>query len=103
MTWRYYQPSQVTLSEVVFGISNAFNYLNPKLIAVNASGFPDVNEDYEPFVSWAGNLTACLAVFVLHDVRPTDGNKFFGIAVKFGLMYNDVKDRVWLQVNAKRK
>jgi len=68
LTWRYYQPSRLTLSEVVFGISKAVNHLNPKLIAVNARGFPEVKEGYEPFVSWAGNLTAFVAVFVLHNV-----------------------------------
>jgi len=101
LTWSYYQPSHVTLSEVVFGISVAVNYLNPKLVAVNGSGFPEVNEDYKPFVSWAGNLTAYLAVFVLHDVQLKDGNKIFGITFKVGLMYNDIRDRVQLQVQAK--
>lgn len=62
-----------------------------------------MKEGYESFVSWAGNLTDFLAVFVLHDVQPTDGNKFFGIELKFGLMHNEVKDRVRLQVDAKRK
>lgn len=62
-----------------------------------------MREGYESFVSWAGNLTAFLAVFVLHDLQPADGNKFFGIAFKFGLMHNEVKDRIRLQVDAKRK
>ena len=103
LAWRYYQPKHVTLSEVVFGIWNTFNHLNPKLIAVNGSGFPEVKEGYESFVSWAGNLTGFLAVFVLHDVHPADGNKFFGITFKFGLMHNVVTDRIRLQVVAKRK
>ena len=83
--------------------SVAVNYLDPKLVEVNGSGFPEVNEDYKPFVSWAGNLTAYLAVFVLHDVQLKDGNKIFGITFKVGLMYNDIRDRVQLQVQAKRK
>lgn len=87
----------------MFGISKAFNRLDPKLIVVNGSGFPDVKKGSESFVSWAGNLTSSLAVFVLHDVQPADGNKFFGITFDFGLMYNELKDKVWLQVDAKRK
>lgn len=62
-----------------------------------------MKEGYESFVSWAGNLTGFLAVFVLHDVQPADGNKFFGITFKFGLMHNVVTDRIRLQVVAKRK
>ena len=104
LTWSYYQPSHVTLSKVVFGISVAVNKIEPKLVTVNGSnGFPDVNEDYKPIVSWAGNLTAYLAVFVLHDVQLKDGNKFFGITFDVGLLYNNIRNRVQLQVQAKRK
>ena len=32
-------------------------------------------------------MTSSLAVFVLHNVRPEDGNKYYGIHVEFDLHY----------------
>ena len=103
LVWRYYHPPRVTLSEVVFGIRKGVDNLKPKLLAVNRNGFLTVEKGYESKVSWAGNLTSSLAVFVLHHVQPADGKKVFGITLDFGLLYNQLHDSVQLQVEAKRK
>ena len=85
----------------MFGIWDHLGRLTTKLVAVNASGFPDVRRGYESKISWAGNLTSSLAVFVFHDVQPADGKKY-GIHVEYHSS-NPLTDTVWLQVVAKRK
>ena len=103
LTWRYYQPSHLTLDHVLFGIFERNGSLKTGLALVKTNGDPAVQEGYGASVSWAGNVSACLAVFVLYNVQPTDGNKIFGIRVDFGYPYNRPLDLVRLQVDAKRE
>ena len=101
LTWRYYQPSDLTLDHVLFGIFERNGDLKKGLALVQTNG--DVHKGYGASVNWAGNVSACLAVFVLYNVQPTDGNKIFGIRVDFGVNYKLLNDRVRLQVDAKRE
>ncbi|XP_020625048.1 Down syndrome cell adhesion molecule homolog isoform X3 [Orbicella faveolata] len=101
LTWRYYQPSHLTLRHVLFGIFKRPGYLKTELAEVNKNGVPRVRKDYGLSLSWAGNLTASLAVFVLYNVQPADGKKTFGIQVDFGYEYDMLTDIVRLQVEAK--
>ena len=104
LVWRYYKPAHLTLVEVVFGYWSSTGYLHPKLVAVSGlTGISSVKPGQESFVSWAGNLTASLAAFILHKVQPSNGNVVFGIQVEFGLGHNPPTDIVRLQVEAKRK
>jgi len=103
LTWRYYQPSRLTLRHVLFGIFERPGYLKTELAQVNKNGVPRVRKDYGLSLSWAGNLTASLAVFVFYNVQPADGKKTFGIEVDFGYEYDMLTDIVQLQVEAKRK
>ena len=103
LVWRYYQPAHVTLFEVVFGYWKSPGYLHPKIIAVDSNGVPSVRAGYELAAAWAGNLTSSLAVFVLYNVQPADGNVDFGIQVEFGLAHHPLTDIVRLQVEAKRR
>jgi len=88
---------------VVFGIFKRPGYLKTELAEVNRDGVPRVRKDYGLSLSWAGNLTASLAVFLLCNVQPADGNRTFGIQVDFGNEYEMLTDKVRLQVDAKRK
>ncbi|XP_078371020.1 uncharacterized protein LOC144654684 isoform X2 [Oculina patagonica] len=101
LVWKFYQPSHLTLFEVVFGIWKSPGYLKTKLVTVHSNGIPSVRSGYGSKVSWAGNLTSCLAVFVLYYVQPTDGNKIFAMHVEFGLAHNPLTDIVRLQVEEK--
>lgn len=103
LAWRYYQPSHLTLRHVLFGIFKRPGYLKTELVEVKKSGVPRLAKGYDSTVSWAGNLTTSLAVFVLYNVQPADGNKKFGIQVDFGYEYDLLTDIVRLQVEAKRK
>ena len=103
LTWHYYQPSHLTLRHVVFGIFKRPGYLKTELAEVNKNGVPRVRRDYGISLSWAGNVTACLAVFVLYNVQPADGNRIFGIEVDFGYEYDMLTDIVRLQVDARRE
>ncbi len=103
LVWKYYQPSHLTLFEMVFGIWKSPGYLKTKLAIVDSNGIPSVRSGYESKVSWTGNLTSCLATFVLYHVQPADGNKKFAIQAEFGLAHNPLIDTVRLQVEAKRK
>ena len=104
LVWRYYQPAHLTLVEVVFGHWRSTGFVYPKLMVVNGStGISNVNPRFESFVSWAGNLTSSLVVFILHNVQPSDGNVEFGMQVEFGIAHNPLTDVVRLQVKAKRK
>ncbi|KAJ7391304.1 hypothetical protein OS493_019437 [Desmophyllum pertusum] len=55
LVWQYNHPNHFTLCEVVFGIQGPQGDLTKRLVAVNASGFPDVRKGYESKLSWAGN------------------------------------------------
>jgi len=88
---------------VLFGIFKRPGYLKTELAEVNKNGVPRVRKDYGLSLSWAGNLTASLAVFVLYNVQPADGKETFGIQVDFGYEYDMLTDIVRLQVEAKRK
>ena len=103
LTWRYYQPSRLTLRHVLFGIFERPGYLKTELVGVSKNGVPTVRNDYGISMSWAGNVTACHAVFVLYNVQPADGKKIFGIQVDFGYEYDMLTDIVRLQVDAKRE
>ena len=103
LVWHYFQPADVTLFEVVFGYWKSPGYLDPKLIAVDSNGVPSVRAGYESAFAWAGNLKSSLAVFVLYNVQPADGNVDFGIQVEFGLAHSPLKDIVRLQVEEKRR
>ncbi|KAL9971560.1 hypothetical protein ACROYT_G017735 [Oculina patagonica] len=100
LVWKYYQPSHLTLRHVLFGTFKP-GYLNTQLVKVNKNGISRVRKGYESLVSWAGNLTSSLAIFVLHNVQPADKTKEFGIEVDFGYEYNMLTDTVWLQVEAR--
>ncbi len=89
---------------MLFGIFNKWpGYLKTELVEVNKNGIPRVTKGYESSVSWAGNLTSHLAVFVLHNVQPADKKKLYGVQVDFGYEYNMLTDTVRLQVEARRK
>ena len=103
LVWQYYKPAHLILFEVVFGYWKSPGYMHPKLIAVDSKGVINVRAGYETAVSWDGNLTSSLAVFVLYNVQPADGNVDFGIQVEFGLADNPLKDVVQLLVVAKRR
>ena len=72
-------------------------------MAVRRSGSVQVRGGYEDLVSWAGNLTWSLAVFVLYHVQSADKNKVFGIHVEYNGPYPPLIDTVQLQVETKRK
>ncbi|KAL9971573.1 hypothetical protein ACROYT_G017750 [Oculina patagonica] len=99
LAWRFYHPSNFKLYEVVLGIWKS-STLKKKLVAVNGSGFAQVRPGYESKVRWAGNLTSFLAVFVLYNVQPADGNKVFGMNVEYDFN-TPLTDTVQLQVEAK--
>ena len=103
LEWRYYQPSHLTLRHVLFGIFKRPGYLKTELAEVNKNGVPNVRKVSGLSLSWAGNVTASQAVFVLHNVQPAHGNKTFGIQVDFGYEYDMLTDTVRLQVGAKRE
>ena len=103
LTWRYYQPSHLTLRHVLFGIFKRPGYMKTELAEVNKNGVARVGKNYGISLSWEGNVTACLAVFVLYNVQPADGSKTFGIQVDFGYEYDMLTDVVGLQVDAKRE
>ena len=104
LVWRYYQPAHLTLVEVVFGHWRSTGFVYPKLMVVNGStGISSVNTRHQSFISWAGNLTSSLVVFILHNVQPSDDNVEFGMQVEFGLAHNPLTDIVRLQVEEKRK
>ena len=104
LAWYYYTPAHLKLVEVVFGHWKSTGIVHPRLVAVNGStGIPDVRSGYESSVSWAGNLTNSLAVFVLYNVQPADANVEFAIQLEFGLAHNPLTDIVRLHVEAKRK
>ena len=103
LIWKYYQPSHLTPFDVVFGIWKSPGYLGTKLVIVDSNGIPRVRPGYESSISWAGNLSSFLAVFVLYNVQRADGNKVFGIQVEFGLAQTPLTDTVRLQVETKRK
>ena len=88
---------------MLFGIFKRPGYLNTELVEVNINGVPRVRKDYGLSVSWAGNLTTSLAVFVLYNVQPADDKKAFGIQVDFGYEHAMLTDIVRLQVEEKRK
>ena len=88
---------------MLFGIFKRPGFLKTELVEVNKNGVPRVRKDYGLSVSWAGNLTTSLAVFVLHNVQPADGKKTFGIQVDFGYEHDMLTDIVRLQVEEKRK
>ena len=102
--WRYYYPSTgFKLIEVFFGIwTNPISAASSKLIVVNSSGFVQFRKEYKARLSWKGNMTPSLAVFVLHNVRPEDGNKYYGIHVEFDLHYPFI-DTLKLQVKETSK
>ena len=103
LVWRYYQPAHLTLVEVIFGHWKS-THIDPKLVVVNgSSGVSDVQLGHNSLVSWAGNLTFSLVVFILRNVQPSDGNVVFGMNVDFGLLEDPLQDTVRLQVEAKRK
>lgn len=103
LAWRYYHPSNFKLYEVVLGIwKSSTGTLATKLVAVNGSGFVQVRTGYESRISWAGNLTSFLAVFVFYNVQPANGNKVFGMHVEYDLN-SPLTDTVRLQVETKRK
>ena len=103
LEWRYYQPSHLTLRHVLFGIFKRPGYLKTELAEVNKNGVPRVRKDSGLSLSWAGNVTASQAVFVLHNVQPALGKKTFGIQVDFGYEYDMLTDTVRLQIDAKRE
>jgi len=104
LAWHYYKPAHLKLVEIVFGYWKSTGIVHPRLAAVSGStGIPDVRSGYESSVSWAGNLTNSLAVFVLYNVQPADANVEFAIQVEFGLAHNPLTDIVRLHVEAKRK
>ena len=91
------------LVEVFFGIwTNPVSAADKKLVAVNSSGAVEVREEYKSRLSWKVNVTSSVAVFVLHNVRLDDGNKYYGIHVEFDLHYPLI-DTLKLQVETKRK
>ena len=102
LVWQYNHPNHFTLCEVVFGIQGPQGDLTKRLVAVNASGFPDVRKGYESKLSWAGKLTSSLAVFVIYRVQPADGKTLYGIHVEYDL-HTSLTDGVRLQVVEKRK
>ena len=91
------------LVEVFFGIwTNPVSAADQSLVAVNSSGAVEVREEYKSRLSWKVNVTSSVAVFVLHNVRPEDGNKYYGIHVEFDLHYPLI-DTLKLQVETKCK
>ena len=91
------------LVEVFFGIwTNPVSAADKSLVAVNSSGAVEVREEYKSRLSWKVNVTSSVAVFVLHNVRLEDGNKYYGIHVEFDLHYPLI-DTLKLQVETKRK
>ena len=100
LVWHYYQPANFTLFEVAFGYWKMPGNSFEKLIVVDSNGVLIVRTGY----AWAGNLTSSLAVFVLYNVQPADGNVDFWIHVEFlDLTHSPLKDQVRLQVEAKRR
>ena len=103
LEWRYHHPRHMKLVEVFFGIwTNPVSAADKSLVAVNSSGAVEVREEYKSRLSWKVNVTSSVAVFVLHNVRPEDGNKYYGIHVEFDLHYPLI-DTLKLQVETKRK
>ena len=104
LEWRYYYPSTgFKLIEVFFGIwTNPVSAASSKLIVVNSSGFVQFRKEYKSRLSWKGNMTSSSAVFVLHNVRPEDGNTYYGIHVEFDLHYPLI-DTLKLQVKETSK
>ena len=103
LEWRYRHPRHMKLVEVFFGIwTNPVSAADKKLVAVNSSGAVEVREEYKSRLSWKVNVTSSVAVFVLHNVRLDDGNKYYGIHVEFDLHYPLI-DTLKLQVETKRK
>ena len=88
---------------MLFGIFKRPGYLKTELAEVNKNGVLRVRKDSGLSLSWAGNVTASLAVFVLYNVQPAHGNKTFGIQVDFGYEYDMLTDTVRLQVDSKRE
>ena len=88
---------------MLFGIFKRPGYLKTELAEVNKNGVSRVRKDSGLSLSWAGNVTASLAVFVLYNVQPAYGNKTFGIQVDFGYEYDMLTDTVRLQVDSKRE
>ena len=104
LEWRYCHPSHFKLFEVAFGLwTSSPGVLSKKLVAVSRSGSVQVRGGYEGFVSWAGNLTSSLAVFVLYHVQSADKNKVFGIHVEYSGLNSPLIDTVQLQVETARK
>ncbi|XP_022804485.1 uncharacterized protein LOC111341752 isoform X1 [Stylophora pistillata] len=85
------------LYEVVFGIWKSPGFLKTKLVAVNSSGFSLTRSTYKSSVGWAGNLTSCMAVFELYNVKLED-SKTYGIVVEYGLQNTPLTGTVQLQV-----
>ena len=81
LAWHYYTPTHLQLVEVVFGHWKSTGIIvDPTLVVVNGStGIPIVRSGDDSKVSWAGNLTNSLAVFVLYNVQPADGNVEFAV------------------------
>ncbi|XP_022804496.1 uncharacterized protein LOC111341760 isoform X2 [Stylophora pistillata] len=101
LEWRYYHPSRMKLVEVFFGIwTNPTSAAEKSLVAVNSSGAVEMRQEYESRLSWKGNVAYSVAEFVLHNVQPEDGNKYFGIHVEFDLHYPLI-DTLKLQVETK--
>nr|XP_058955524.1 uncharacterized protein LOC131782811 isoform X1 [Pocillopora verrucosa] len=101
LEWRYHHPRHMKLVEVFFGIwTNPVSAADKSLVAVNSSGAVEVREEYKSRLSWKVNVTSSVAVFVLHNVRPEDGNKYYGIHVEFDLHYPLI-DTLKLQVETK--
>lgn len=91
------------LVEVFFGIwANPASAAEKSLVAVNRSGAVEMRKEYKSRLSWKGNVAHSVAEFVLHNVRPEDGNKYFGIHVEFDLHYPLI-DTLKLQVEEKSK
>ena len=90
------------LVEVMFGIEKSPGLLEPKLVAVNSSGFASTRSSYRSSVGWAGNLTSSVAVFELYNVTTND-SKTYGIKVEYGAGHAPLIDSVQLQVESGRK
>ena len=90
------------LLEIVFGIEKSPDLLEPKLVAVNSSGFASTRSSYRSSVGWAGNLTFSVAVFELYNVTTND-SKTYGIKVEYGAGHTPLIDSVQLQVESGRK
>ena len=98
----YNQPRHVTPQNLIFGIFNLRPpYLVEELVKVNRYGNAYFRKGSGSKISWAGNLTSSLAVFVIHNVQCVD-IRVYGIEVDSS-NHQLLSDSVQLQVSANRK